>query len=107
MSSNTVDMVVYRKEDSMKVSLVGGLDHLEPHYRNEAKKAGHELRVFLQYESGMESKLRSTEALVLFTSMVSHSARNLALQTAKSGGMTIVQSHSSGVAAFRECLAGL
>ena len=91
----------------MKVALVGGIDRLEPHYRNEAKKAGHELRVFLQYESGMESKLRSTQVLVLFTAMVSHSARNLAIQAARSGGMTIVQSHTSGISAFRECLAGL
>jgi hypothetical protein len=91
----------------MKVSLVGGIDRLEPHYRKEAKKAGHELKVFLQYESGLESKLRSTEVLVLFTAMISHSARNLALQAAKSGGMTVVQSHTSGISAFRECLAAL
>lgn len=88
----------------MRVTLIGGMDRLEPHYRREAKKSGHELRVFSQYETGMEAKMGSTDAVVVFTGKVSHSARNHAYHAAKELGIPLLQCHSCGVSSFRECL---
>jgi len=91
----------------VKVTLIGGMDRLEPHYRREARDAGHELKIFFQYETGMEAKIGATEALVLFTGKVSHNARNHALEAARNLGIPVVQSHSCGVSSLRECLGAL
>lgn len=91
----------------MRVTLVGGMDRLEPHYRREAKKSGHELKTFFQYENGMEAKIGTTDAMVVFTGKVSHSARNHACAVARELGIPLVQCHSCGVSSLRECLAGL
>lgn len=91
----------------MKVTLIGGMDRLEPHYRREARKSGHELKIFFQYETDLGSKIGSTEALVLFTDKVSHNARLHALEAARNLGIRVVQSHSSGVSSLRACLGAL
>jgi hypothetical protein len=91
----------------MKVTLIGGMDRLEPHYRREARQAGHELKIFFQYETGMEAKIGSTEAVVLFTGKVSHQARNHALEAARNLGVPVYQSHSCGISSLKECLAAL
>lgn len=91
----------------MKVTLIGGMDRLEPHYRREARDAGHELKIFFQYETGMEAKIGSTDAVVLFTGKVSHNARNHALEAARNLGIPVIQSHSSGVSSLRDCLGAL
>jgi len=91
----------------MKITLIGGMDRLEPHYRREAREAGHELKIFSVYETGMEAKIGKTDALVLFTDKVSHSARAHALEAARNLGISVVQSHSSGVSSLRQCLGSL
>ena len=91
----------------MKVTMIGGMDRLEPHYRREAKKAGHELKIFFQYETGLTAKIGSCEALVLFTGKVSHSARLHAMDAAKNLGIPVFQCHSCGVSSLKECLAAL
>ena len=91
----------------MKVTLIGGMDRLEPHYRRTAKQAGHELNIFFQYETGMEAKIGATEALVLFTGKVSHNARLHAMEAARNLGIPVIQTHSCGVSTFRDCLEGL
>jgi len=55
----------------------------------------------------MDAKIGSTEALVLFTGKISHSARLHAMEAARHLGIPVLQSHSSGVSAFRECLAAV
>jgi len=92
---------------TMKVTLVGGLDRLAPHYREAAKSAGHDLTVFSTYRAGMDDRLGMPEAIVVLTGMVSHTARNHARFLAQSLGIPFVQSHSPGLSAFRGALAHL
>jgi hypothetical protein len=98
---------VGNREATVKVTLIGGMDRLEPHYLREASRAGHELKIFSQYVSGLEAKIGTTEAVVLFTGKVSHQARNHALEAARNLGVPVYQSHSCGVSSLRECLAAL
>jgi hypothetical protein len=91
----------------MKVTLIGGMNRLQPHYLREAREAGHELRIFSEYETGMDAKMGTTEAVVLFTGKVSHGARNCALEVARHLGIPVIQSHSSGVSSLRTCLGAL
>jgi hypothetical protein len=88
----------------VRVSLVGGMDRLGPHYRIEAEKAGFELRVFKGLESNMAAKLMNSTAVVLFTGMISHEARNQVVAAAKTYDIPLLQCHSCGICSFRDCL---
>lgn len=88
----------------MCIALIGGMDRLEKHYIEEAKQAGMELRVFSSSEVNMGAKIRSLDAMVIFTNKVSHRAKNEALGAAKANGIPVFMHHSCGVCTFRECL---
>jgi hypothetical protein len=80
------------------------MDRLGQHYKVEAKKQGFELRVFNGLEPNMAAKLMSSTAVVLFTGMISHEARNQVVAAAKTYGIPLLQCHSCGVCSFRGCL---
>lgn len=91
----------------MKVSLIGGMDRLEPHYRREAKRAGHDLKIFFHYETGMDAKIGTADAIILFTGKISHNARIHAVEVARTLNIPLYQCHSCGVCTLRDCLASL
>ena len=88
----------------MSITLVGGMDRMAKHYQNEAKKHGIKLKIFSQAQTGMENKIRNSDALVLFTNKVSHQARNTAISEAKKSEIPIYQFHSCGLCTLRVCL---
>ncbi|HEY7745950.1 MAG TPA: DUF2325 domain-containing protein [Desulfuromonadales bacterium] len=88
----------------MCVAVIGGMDRLERHYRQEATQAGIELRVFNQSEVNIGAKLKNVDALLIFTNKVSHRARHEALGVAKAQNIPVFQYHSCGVCALRNCL---
>ena len=88
----------------MCVALIGGMDRLERHYREEAGKAGIELRVFNKAENGIASKIRNVDALVIFTNKVSHRVKKEAMNTAKRMNIPVLQCHSCGICTLRDCL---
>jgi hypothetical protein len=88
----------------MSVALIGGMNRLERHYIDEAKRHGISLRVFSVSETGMAEKIRNVDALVVFTNKVSHKARAQALQVARSRKIPMLLRHSCGVCTFRDCL---
>ena len=87
----------------MCVALIGGMDRLERHYREEAGKAGIELRVFNKAENGIASKIRNVDALVIFTNKVSHRVKKEAMNTAKRMNIPVLQYHSCGICTLRDC----
>jgi hypothetical protein len=88
----------------MRVTLIGGMDRLEPHYQATARKAGFDLRVFKRAETGFGKKLGQCEAVVLFTGNISHQARNVAIAVARARAIPVYQYHSCGVCTLRKCL---
>jgi hypothetical protein len=88
----------------MRISLVGGIDRLERHYRQEAANLGVELRIFNHSVIDLSAKLGQTEAVLLFTSKVSHRARRQVMGVALSRNIPMFQSHNCGVCALRDCL---
>lgn len=88
----------------MCVALIGGMNRLERHYRQEATQAGVELRVFNQSEANIAGKLKNVDALLIFTNKVSHRARHEALSVAKAQNIPVFQYHSCGVCTLRNCL---
>ena len=87
----------------MCVSVIGGMDRLERHYRSEAEKFGIELTVFNASAVKMASKVKNADAVVIFTNKVSHRARKEVMNTARSRNLPVYQYHSCGVCTLREC----
>ena len=88
----------------MRISLIGGIDRLEKHYQEEAGKLGVDLRVFNKSETNLPAKIRHTEALVIFTSKVSHRVRNQVMVVAQAKRIPVYLSHNCGICALRDCI---
>lgn len=88
----------------MSVILVGGMDRLGEKYLHEAKRLGIQLCIFSQATQNMGSKIKSADAVVIFTNKISHHARNKAMSAAKKNGIPVVLHHACGVCTLRECL---
>lgn len=88
----------------MCVAVIGGMDRLERHYRQEAAQAGVELLVFNRSEANIGAKLKNVDALLIFTNKVSHRARREAVSVAKAQNIPVFQYHSCGVCTLRNCL---
>ena len=91
----------------MKVALIGGMDRLEQHYLREAKKLGHDMRVFNRFESGLTGRIGKPDAYILFTGKVSHQVRIIVTELAKTQGVPVFQYHQCGVCTLREALVKL
>ncbi len=91
----------------MSITLVGGMDRLDRHYKKEAVRFGHKLKIFSQAASGLGGNISRADALVLFTNKVSHQARNEAVTAAKKAGIPIFMYHSCGICTLRECFEGI
>jgi hypothetical protein len=88
----------------MCIALIGGMDRLEPQYMKEADKLGMELRVFTKAETGIASKLKHADAVVIFTNKVSHRARNEAMNAVRTNNIPVFMHHACGVCTLRDCL---
>lgn len=88
----------------MSIVLVGGMDRLGSQYQKEAHKMGMQLQIFSQLEQNMSSRIKGADAVVIFTNMVSHKARNRAVALAKESGIPIFMHHACGVCSLRQCL---
>ncbi len=88
----------------MSIALIGGVRSLEGRYVDEAGKLGLELKVFNGPETKMGAKIKDVEAFIIFTNMVSHRARKVVMQRAKSSKVLVLTCHSCGISTLRECL---
>lgn len=88
----------------MSIVLVGGMDRLGSQYQKEAQKMGMKLQIFSQLEHNMGSRIKGADAVVIFTNMISHKARNTAVSIAKEGGIPVFMHHACGVCSLRQCL---
>ena len=88
----------------MCIALIGGMDRLERHYIEEAKKMGVDLRVFTRQEANIGSKIKNADAMVIFTNKVSHKVKAQAIKEARANGIPVYMQHSCGVCSLRSCL---
>lgn len=88
----------------MCISVVGGMKRLEPQYLKEAERMGVELRLFNNEATGLETRLYGSDAIIIFTNMVSHNARRVARKTGRIHGIPVFMHHACGVCTLRECL---
>ncbi len=88
----------------MCVALIGGMDRLERNYINVAEKFGIDLKVFTKSESGIASKVKNMDALVIFTNKVSHRAKKEVMNIARAKNIPVFMYHSCGICTLRDCL---
>lgn len=88
----------------MCIALIGGMDRLERHYREEAERAGISLQVFTKSQTNIAAKLKKADAIVIFTNKVSHRVKVEAMQVAKALDIPVIMHHACGVCTFRNCL---
>ena len=83
----------------MSFVLVGGHDRMHREYMQIGKNHGHKLKVFTQLPAKFSKCIGSPDAVLIFTSTVSHKMLKIAEQEAKRKNIPIVRSHcSSGMA---------
>ncbi len=87
----------------MCVAVIGGIDSLQRHYTNEARKFEIDLKVFSKRENGMQEKIKNVDALVIFTNKVSHKLKNEVMKKAKANSIPTLMYHSCGVCTLRDC----
>jgi len=88
----------------MCISVVGGLKRLEQQYHKEAERMGIDLKIYNDDVKGLDTKLPWSDAIIIFTGMVSHNARRVASKTARTHGIPVFMHHACGVCTLRECL---
>lgn len=88
----------------MCIVVIGGMDRLAPHYREEAKRLGITLRVFPTFERNMQQKLRNSDGVVLFTGKISHAGRREAINAARHHNIPLYQFHNCGLCTLRDYL---
>jgi len=88
----------------MCITLIGGMDRLEKHYKDEALRAGVELQVFTKSENNIGVKMKKADAVVIFTNKVSHRVKKEAMNAARANDIPVFMHHSCGVCTLRECL---
>jgi len=88
----------------MCIAVIGGMKRLEPQYLREAERMGIDLRIFNDNTSSLDTKIPGSDAVIIFTNMVSHNARRVARKTARIHGIPVFMHHACGVCTLRECL---
>ena len=87
----------------MCIALIGGMDRLVRQYKNEAERFDINLRVYTKSETGLGSKIKGVDAVVIFTNKISHKAKNEARDMIKGKDIPVFMYHSSGVCTLRRC----
>jgi hypothetical protein len=94
------------EEEIMCAVLVGGMDRLRNEYIEAAKALGVDLKVFTGQERSIKNQLGVIDLMILFTSKLSHAARQEAIKHARTHNIPLHMIHSSGVSALRRCIKG-
>jgi hypothetical protein len=88
----------------MRVAVIGGLQKLARDYEREVARHGHECAQYNSCTHSMRCRLPGADAVILFTSMVSHEAANAARCAARGSGIPLLCPKGSGVSSLRRCL---
>lgn len=88
----------------MSIVLVGGHERMQDEYKMIGNKHGHKIKVFTQMTPRFDKSIGAPDAIVLFTSTVSHKMVLTAVKEAKKKGIPIVRCHTSSGNSLEETL---
>ncbi|TYQ18108.1 UNVERIFIED_CONTAM: uncharacterized protein DUF2325 [Acetivibrio alkalicellulosi] len=79
----------------MSIVLIGGHERMEEDYKVIANKHGHKVKVFTKLPARFNKSIGEPDAIVLFTSTVSHKMVITAVKEAKRKKIPIIRCHTS------------
>ncbi len=88
----------------MSIVVIGGNERMESCYKSIAKSFGYKTKIYTKMCRKMSNSIGSPDAIIIFTSTVSHKMAMKAEEEAKRQNIPILRSHSSGKVAFENCI---
>ncbi len=88
----------------MSIVLVGGHDRLHSEYKGIGSQRGHKLKIYTQMPTKFNKAIGHPDAIVLFTSTVSHKMVGVAVKEAKKKGIPIVRCHNSSLGSLEKSI---
>ncbi|MCX7745402.1 MAG: DUF2325 domain-containing protein [Clostridia bacterium] len=88
----------------MSIVLVGGHERMQDEYKVIANRHGYRIKVFTQMPPRFDKSIGRPDAIVLFTSTVSHKMVLTAVKEAKRKRIPIMRSHSSSSSSLEQTL---
>ena len=94
-----------RKDNTVSVAILGGLDRLKPYYLKQGRNLGFDnMKVFSKKFPDMVKRLSKFERIVICTGNVAHTMVAGTVRMAQINGIQIGRTHSSSVSAMKKCL---
>ena len=94
-----------RKDNTVSVAILGGLDRLKPYYLKQGRNLGFDnMKVFSKKFPDMVKRLSKFERIVICTGNVAHTMVEGTVRMAQINGIQIGRTHSSSVSAMKKCL---
>ena len=88
----------------MSLLVIGGHERMERDYYKIAKSRGYKTKVYTTMSSKMKNSIGSPDAIVIFTSTVSHKMTKIVESQAKKMSIPIIRHKNSSKVAFNQCL---
>ena len=83
------------------VAVVGGILGLEPEYRRILEQRDLLPRIYNRDSASLIDRIKSTDAIILFTGTVSHKMAEKIRRAAKVGGIPLINLQRSSISALR------
>ncbi len=88
----------------MSFVLIGGYERMYREYIQVGKELGHKIKVFTQLPAQFAKSIGMPDAMLIFTSAVSHKMMFIAEREARRKQIPIVKSHCSSGAALKKSI---
>lgn len=88
----------------LKIAVIGGIWSLAHTYDREVKKHGHDCLHYNGYCTQLRTGLQRADAIILFTSTVSHQAADMARILSRQCEIPLLCAKGSGISALRRAL---
>ena len=88
----------------MSIVLIGGHERMQEEYKTIGHKHGHKIKVFTYLTARFEKSIGEPDAIVLFTSTVSHKMVHTAVREAKKKKIPVLRCHTSSGNSLSETL---
>ncbi|WAW14265.1 DUF2325 domain-containing protein [Peptostreptococcus equinus] len=88
----------------MSLLVIGGHERMERDYYKLAKNRGYKTKIYTTMSSQVKNSIGSPDAIVIFTSTVSHKLSKIVEAQAKKKSIPIIRHKNSSKVAFCECL---
>ena len=88
----------------MSIVLVGGHERMYDEYKTIGNKHGHKIKVFTRLPARFGKTIGEPDAIVLFTSTVSHKMVYTAVREAKKKKIPVIRCHTSSGNSLEETL---